>query len=97
MKGFVYIMTNKNNTVLYTGVTSNLRERVIQHKEKKHPDSFSVRYNTFKLVYFESLDTIGEAIQREKQIKPGSRKAKVELINKLNPKWDDLCLLLEAE
>ena len=69
MKGFVYIMTNKNNTVLYTGVTSDLMDRVLKHKSKKYPDSFSAKYNIDKLVYFEELDTIGEAIKREKQIK----------------------------
>ena len=64
-------MTNKNNSVLYTGVTSDLMERVAQHKSKKHPDSLSARYNTCKLVYFEVVDTIWEAIKREKQIKGG--------------------------
>jgi putative endonuclease len=93
MKGFVYIMTNGNNTVLYTGVTSDLKKRVIQHKNKKHHKSFSARYNIFKLVYFESYETIGEAIKREKQIKSGSRDKKVELINKMNSGWDDLRLI----
>ena len=90
MKGFVYIITNDNNTVLYTGVTSSLKERIIQHKTKKHPDSFSARYNLNKLVYYEVLDTIGDAIKREKQIKGGSRKDKIELINRMNPEWKDL-------
>jgi putative endonuclease len=92
MKGFVYIMTNDNNSVLYTGVTSDLKQRVIQHKNKKHHKSFSARYNICKLVYFESFETIGEAIKREKQIKSGSREKKVELINRLNSGWDDLRL-----
>jgi len=95
MKGFVYIMTNKNNTVLYTGVTSDLQERVLQHLNKRNPHSFSARYNICKLVYFECLETIGEAIKREKQIKAGSRKRKIELIVGMNPKWDDLSLILE--
>ena len=90
MKGFVYIITNDNNTVLYTGVTSSLKERVTQHKTRKHPDSFSARYNLNKLVYYEELDTIEDAIKREKQIKGGSRKDKEELINKVNPGWVDL-------
>lgn len=64
-------MTNDNNTVLYTGVTSDLKERVNQHKSKKHPDSFSARYNICKLVYYESYGSIGDAIIREKQIKSG--------------------------
>ena len=90
MKGFVYILTNKNNSVLYTGVTSNLKDRIKQHKDKKHPDSFSAKYSLFKLVYFEQLDTIGDAINREKQIKGGSRKKKVDLVNSMNPDWGDL-------
>jgi len=93
LEGYVYILTNDNNSVLYTGVTSELSERVLQHKSKKHPDSFSARYNVHKLVYYELLDTIGEAIKREKQIKGGSRKKKVALIESVNPAWDDLSLL----
>ena len=96
MKGFVYIMTNVANSVLYTGVTSDLGERVNQHKLKKHPGSFSARYNICKLVYYEGCITIGEAIKREKVIKGGSRKKKLELINSVNPKWDDLSLIVDA-
>ena len=96
MKGFVYIMTNKNNTVLYTGVTSDLQERVLQHLNKRHPHSFSARYSICKLVYFECLETIGEAIKREKQIKGGSRKTKIDFINRMNPDWDDLRLILDG-
>ena len=94
MKGFVYILTGKKNSVLYSGVTSNLKERIIQHKNKKYPDSFSARYNLNKLVYYEELDSIGEAIKREKQITGGSRKDKIELINKMNPGWIDLTGIL---
>ena len=90
MKGFVYLMTNDNNTVLYTGVTSNLKERIKEHKGRKHPGSFTARYNIRKLVYFEIIDNIREAIKREKQIKGGSRKNKVDLINISNPGWRDL-------
>ena len=90
MKGFVYIMTNDNNTVLYTGVTSNLKERVKEHKAKSHPGSFTARYNIRKLVYFESFDNITLAIKREKQIKAGSRKKKLDLINSSNAEWRDL-------
>ena len=96
MKGFIYIMTNKNNSVLYTGVTSDLKNRVLQHKTKKYAGSFSAKYNISKLVYFESCETIGEAIKREKQIKSGSRKQKVALINEMNPEWNDLSLILDA-
>jgi len=90
MRGYVYIMTTSNNSVLYTGVTSDLKERVIQHKSKKHLNSFSSRYNICKLVYYERLETIGEAIKREKQIKGGSRNKKIELINEMNREWKDL-------
>jgi putative endonuclease len=94
MKGVVYILTNKNNSVLYTGVTSNLKERLEQHKLKKHPESFSAKYNLVKLVYFEWFDTIGEAIIKEKKIKGGSRKRKLDLIIKMNPDWKDLSKVL---
>lgn len=90
MKGIVYILTNKYNSVFYTGVTSDLKERIKQHKLKKHPNSFSARYNLHKLVYFERFDTIGEAINKEKRIKGGSRKRKLDLINNTNPEWRDL-------
>ncbi|HUX57589.1 MAG TPA: GIY-YIG nuclease family protein [Bacteroidales bacterium] len=96
MRGFVYILTNKNNTVLYTGVTSDLLQRISQHKRKKHSESFSARYNISKLVYFESFETIGEAIIREKQIKSGPRKKKVQLINENNPVWLDLSSTLDG-
>jgi putative endonuclease len=90
MKGVVYILTNKNNSVLYTGVTSDLKERIEQHKLKKHPDSFTARYSLNKLVYYEWFDTIGEAIIKEKKIKGGSRKKKLDLIRRVNPEWRDL-------
>lgn len=86
----VYILTNKNRTVLYTGVTSNLKERVDQHKEKSNPKSFTARYNVDHLVYYEQFFDIGEAISREKQIKAGSRQKKLDLINEFNPEWKDL-------
>lgn len=95
MKGFVYILTN-NNSVLYTGVTSNIKEQVNQHRIKKHSRSFTSRYNITRLVYYEQLDTIGEAIRKEKQIKGGSRKKKMELITALNPEWNDLYELLDG-
>lgn len=89
-------MTNDNNSVLYIGVTSNLNVRVKEHKEKLRSGSFTSRYNIRKLVYFECLASIGEAIKREKQIKAGSRKKKVELINSCNPEWRDLTTSLEV-
>ena len=88
--GYLYIMTNKIDTVLYTGVTSQLRNRIYEHKTNFYPGSFTSRYQIHKLVFFEGFDSIEEAISREKQIKGGSREKKIELINKLNPKWKDL-------
>ncbi len=88
--GFTYIMTNKNNTVLYVGVTSNLKDRVYQHKTKHFGTSFTAKYNIDKLVYFEFYSRIEEAIAREKQLKVGSRKKKIDLILTINPNWNDL-------
>ena len=88
--GFVYIITNKNNTVLYTGVTSELRARIDQHKQKYYPKSFTAKYNCNKIVWYERFDYIEEAIVREKQIKAGNRKSKESLINSINPAWKDL-------
>ena len=88
--GFIYIITNKNNTTLYIGVTSNLPQRIIEHKEKRYQNSFSARYNLNKLVYYEQYQMIGDAIGREKQLKAGNRAAKENLINSINPDWNDL-------
>lgn len=88
--GSVYIITNRYNTTLYIGVTSDLITRMDQHKNKLYTNSFSSQYNLTKLVYFESFSSIEEAIQREKQLKAGSRKKKIDLINSLNPGWKDL-------
>ncbi len=85
----VYIMTNKNNGVLYTGVTSNLYKRVSEHKNKIVA-GFTSRYNVTKLVYYEEIETMPEAIAREKQIKGGSRQKKMDMINSKNPEWKDL-------
>ncbi|PRZ28312.1 GIY-YIG nuclease family protein [Flavobacterium granuli] len=83
--GFVYIITNKYQTVVYVGVTSNLPQRIIEHKNKKYPKSFSARYDVNLLVYYEQFKWIGDAIAREKQIKAGSRAAKNKLIQSINP------------
>ena len=88
--GYVYIMTNKYNAVLYTGITCNLKSRIWEHKEKVFKNSFTKRYNITKLVYYERFMNIEEAIMREKQIKAGSRKKKTDLINIMNPCWKDL-------
>jgi putative endonuclease len=82
-------MTNKNNTVLYTGVTNNLRKRVCEHREKL-TEGFTKKYNILKLVYYEVFEDVYSAISREKQIKSGSRKKKIELINSINKEWKDL-------
>ncbi len=81
---YVYIMSNIRNTVLYTGVTNNLKRRVLEHKTGEG-SGFTKRYNAPKLIYFEAGDDINKAIFREKQIKSWNRKRKEELINKLNP------------
>jgi putative endonuclease len=86
----VYIITNQHHTTLYVGYTSNLRRRAMQHKGKYFPRSFTARYNINKLVYFEAFPTTIEAIEREKQLKAGSRKRKIDLINSKNPEWKDL-------
>ena len=86
---FVYIMTNPRKTVLYTGVTNNLSRRVYEHKEKLAP-GFAARYNMTDLVYYEMAETAEAAIAREKQLKAGSRRRKIELIKSMNPTWRDL-------
>ncbi|MBI1806520.1 MAG: GIY-YIG nuclease family protein [Ignavibacteria bacterium] len=86
---YVYILTNKNNSVLYTGVTGNLGARVYQHREKSVP-GFTKRYNITKLVYYEVFDDPYNAIVREKQIKAGSRRKKMTLIESMNKEWKDL-------
>ncbi len=83
------MLTNKNNTVIYTGVTSKLEQRIWQHKNKMI-EGFTKKYNCQKLVWFETSEEIESAIAREKQIKSWSRKKKVVLINKSNPGWIDL-------
>lgn len=82
-------MTNKDNTVIYTGVTSNLPKRIFEHKEGL-VEGFTKKYNVKKLVYYEIFDAIEDAIIREKQIKAGSRKKKLGLINSINPVFKDL-------
>jgi putative endonuclease len=82
-------MTNKNNAVLYTGVTNDLKRRVYEHREKL-TEGFTKKYNVLKLVYYEVFEEVYSAISREKQIKSGSRKKKIELINSINKEWKDL-------
>ncbi|MFD2288528.1 GIY-YIG nuclease family protein [Pedobacter petrophilus] len=93
--GCIYILTNFNNTVLYIGVTSDLYSRIIEHREKKYPQSFTSKYNCNKLIYYEQFSTITEAIGREKQLKNWRREWKIKLIQTQNQNWDDLFLSLE--
>ena len=86
---YLYILTNKSNTVLYTGITNNLVKRVYEHKSKLM-FGFTKKYNINKLVYYELFDHPIDAIAREKQIKGGSRKKKIDLIVQNNPDWKDL-------
>ena len=89
---YVYITTNKNKTVLYVGVSSNLKKRILEHEGeidgKKH--AFTARYNVFYLVYYERFDFIEHAIAREKQIKGWKRLKKNDLISSFNPNWEFL-------
>jgi len=85
----VYIKTNAHNTVLYTGITNNLARRVHEHKNGLG-SVFVKKFNVHKLVYYEIGDNIHSTIAREKQIKGGSRRKKIALINNLNPEWKDL-------
>ena len=89
--GYVYIMTNKSNHVLYIGVTTDLVRRVMEHKDSSG-SRFTIKYNCNKLVYYEVFDVIEDAIRRETQLKGWQRQWKINLIDKLNPKWQDLAL-----
>ncbi|MFW0716793.1 GIY-YIG nuclease family protein [Pedobacter sp. N23S346] len=93
--GCIYILTNFNNTVLYIGVTSDLYSRIVEHREKKYPQSFTAKYNCIKLIYYEQFSTITEAIGREKQLKNWRREWKINLIQTQNQNWDDLFLSLD--
>ena len=86
---YVYILTNEYNTVLYIGVTSDIVKRIYEHKNKV-VYGFSKKYNLNKLVYYEIYEDVVTAIEREKFLKGKVRKYKIDLINKINPNWDDL-------
>ena len=88
---YVYIMSNARNTVLYTGVTNDILRRVGEHKEVIG-NSFTSKYHIHKLVYYELFDNVEVAIAREKQIKAGSRKKKLDLVVSMNPGWNDLSM-----
>lgn len=87
---YVYMMTNDNNRVLYTGVTNNLIRRVYEHKNHIDSKSFTCRYNVKKLVYYEVYSEPDLAITREKQIKGWNRNRKNKYVEKMNPDWRDL-------
>ena len=91
-EAYIYILTNAGNSVLYVGVTSDLTQRIQQHKSGFFKNSFTSRYRINKLVYYELFQDIGDAIAREKQIKAGSRQKKIDLVNSRNPEWKDLLL-----
>jgi len=95
---YVYILTNKNKTVLYTGVTNNLKIRLEQHKSNKvlKPSSFTGKYNTFYLIYFQKFTWVQEAIAQEKVIKGWTRQKKLDLIYSINPELKFLNYLFEA-
>ena len=86
---YIYILSNKNNTTLYVGITNDLIRRVYEHKNKLS-DGFTKKYNIDKLVYYEICENSLSAIEREKQIKAGSRKKKNSLIESMNIEWVDL-------
>ena len=90
MAYYVYILTNKNHTVLYTGVTNDLARRVYEHKSHLDKDSFTAKYKVNRLIYFEETTDVKVALEREKQIKSWKRERKVGLIMESNPRWIDL-------
>lgn len=90
---YTYIVTNANNTTLYVGFTDNLKRRIQQHSSNS-AKGFTGKYNTSKLVWFESTQYVENAIKREKQIKKWKREWKENLINEMNPKWEDLKWML---
>src|SRR4030042_2943840 len=87
---YVYILTNKMNSVNYTGITNNLERRIWEHKNNFNPDSFTARYNVHKLIYYEEFSNVNDAIAREKQIKGLSRQKKFNLVKEQNPQLNDL-------
>jgi len=88
-KYYLYMMTNYTNTVLYTGVTNNLKRRVIEHRDSL-VEGFTKRYHCKKLVWFEAFDDIRHAIEKEKVVKKWSREFKENLITAMNPDWKDM-------
>ena len=87
---YIYILANKTNSTIYTGMTNDLFRRVEEHRNHVNPNSFTAKYHVTKLVYFECSEDVSGVINREKQIKSWSRKRKEDLIESLNPAWEDL-------
>ena len=94
--GYFYILTNVHHTVLYCGATNDLYKRVQEHKNGLYSQSFTSRYNINKLVYFETFSLVSDAFIREKQVKAGSRKKKIALIESINSQWQDLIVQLST-
>ena len=90
MTYYVYLLSNTTNSTVYVGVTNNLLKRVYEHKNKLDPNSFTARYHIHKLVYYETTSDVYSAIEREKQIKSWNRSRKNQLVDSLNPPWEDL-------
>ena len=90
MTYYVYLLSNTTNSTVYVGVTNNLLKRVYEHKNKLDPNSFTARYHIHKLVYYETTSDVYSAIEREKQIKSWNRSRKNQLVDSLNPRWEDL-------
>ena len=88
--GYFYIMTNAHHTVLYCGATDDLYRRLQEHKNGVYSNSFTIRYNINKLVYFEAYSLMADAFGRERQVKAGPRKREIDLIESINPGWKDL-------
>ena len=89
-ESYVYIMTNKNKTTLYIGVTSDLIKRVFEHRNHEIKNSFTDKYNCESCVYYEKFNDINQAIDRETQLKKWNRQKKKDLINSKNPEWISL-------
>jgi len=87
---YIYILTTKNNKMLYIGITNNLLNRYFEHKNKKHINSFTARYNINKLIYYEIYGDVSSAIYREKQLKSWRRDKKIYLIKTMNPEFREL-------
>lgn len=87
---YIYILASDHNGTLYIGVTSDLKKRIHEHKNKLHPESFTAQYNVTRLVYYEHTNDVQSALQRERQLKNWTRKWKLDLIESINPTWKEI-------